>query len=264
MNLKNFSIIATIVTTTMLTAFNAPAHATAYRSFGGTYLELKEGGINANDVPGAIGTGRYKSGPWNGTFTSTTIAPLPNLMANGSIEQWARKKYQGNFQATHTITGQVCTGQISITRYEQGQGVGAVVADVTWINSSPGCSLINSGNPLNTTEPLPYTTTPNFDFTAAVANVLKNNTATWWHWEIIAPVICRSGPGTSNSIVYSFTSNRGEQINARSPMSTGIGNGTVSDGNGKPWLKVRNPNSPTTQCYVRASTNFIQPVRLGF
>ena len=179
MNLKNFSIIATIVTTTMLTAFNAPAHATTYRSFGGTYLELKEGGINANDVPGAIGTGRYKSGPWNGTFTSTTIAPLPNLIVNGSIEQWARKKYQGNFQATHTTTGQVCTSQISITRYEQGQGVGAVVADVTWINSSPRCSLINSGNPLNTTEPLPYTRTPNFDFTAAVANVLKNNTATW-------------------------------------------------------------------------------------
>jgi|GEM_PF-3115427 len=47
-------------------------------------------------------------------------------------------------------------------------------------------------------------------------------------------------------------------------MSTGMGNGIVLDGNGKPWLKVQNPNSPTTQCYVRASTNFIQPVRLGF
>jgi hypothetical protein len=256
MNFKNFSIIASL-TAIALTAFNAPANATAYRSPGGTYLELKEGGINVNDVPGAIGSGRYKSGPWNGTFTSTNITALPPTQGQGG-----RKKYQGNYQATHTTTGQVCTGQISITRYAQGQGVGMVGADVTWLNSSLGCSLINGGSPLNIEEPLPYTTAPNFDFTAPVANVLKSNTATWWRWRAIDPVNCRAGAGTNNNILYSFTV--GQSINARSPMSTGTGNGIVLDSSGKPWMKVQNPGNLTTQCYIRANTNFILPIRLGF
>jgi hypothetical protein len=263
MNLKNLSIIAAL-TAIAITALNAPAHATAYRSAGGTYLELKEGGPNVNDVPGAIGTGRYKSGPWNGTFTSTTITSLPPTILNGHIEQESRKQYQGSFQAQHTTTGQVCTGQISIIHYAQGQGVGMVAADITWLNSSPGCSLINGGNPLHVGEPLPYTTAPDFDFTASVVNVLKSNTATWWRWHTTGPVNCRASASASSSIMHSFTAYYGDPLNARSPMSTGMGNGIVLASNGKPWLKVQNPSSPTTQCYVRASSNFILPVRLGF
>jgi hypothetical protein len=240
MNLKNISIISAL-TTIALTALTVPAQATAYRSFGGTYLELKEGGINVNDVPGAIGTGRYKSGPWNGTFTSTTITALPDIMSNGSIDQGARKEYKGNFQAANSSTGKSCTGQITIIRYFQGQGIGTIAADVTWANSSPGCPLINGGNPLNISEPVPYTTTPDFDFTA---------------------VNCRAGAGVANTLKHSFKA--GNEMNARSPMSTGMGNGIVLASDGKPWLKVQNPSNPTTQCYVRASTNFIQPFRLGF
>jgi hypothetical protein len=261
MNLKNISIISAL-TTIALTALTVPAQATAYRSFGGTYLELKEGGINVNDVPGAIGTGRYKSGPWNGTFTSTTITALPDIMSNGSIDQGARKEYKGNFQAANSSTGKSCTGQITIIRYFQGQGIGTIAADVTWANSSPGCPLINGGNPLNISEPVPYTTTPDFDFTAAVANVLKSNTATWWRWTAIDSVNCRAGAGVANTLKHSFKA--GNEMNARSPMSTGMGNGIVLASDGKPWLKVQNPSNPTTQCYVRASTNFIQPFRLGF
>lgn len=262
MNLKNLSIIAAIAATSLI-AFNAPAHATAYRSSGGTYLELKEGGINANDVPGAIGTGRYKSGSWNGTFSAPNITLLPNITNNGNPVQWSRRKFQGSFQSTHVFTGQVCTGQITIIRYNMGQGVGMVGSDVTWANS-PGCSLINGGNTLSMAEPLPYTVQPNFDFTAPVVNVLKSNTATWWRWQSIdpTPLNCRAGAGSNNSILYSFTQR--QQINARSPISTGTGNGIVLDINGKPWMKVQNPNSPTTQCYVRANSDFIQAQRLGF
>lgn len=110
--------------------------------------------------------------------------------------------------------------------------------------------------------PIPYTTRPNFDFTAAVTNVLKSNTATWWRWEAIDQVNCRAGADVAATLKHSF--NAGNQINARSPMNTGMGNGIVLASNGKPRLKVQNPSNPSTQCYVRASSNFIQAVRLGF
>lgn len=260
MNFKAISIAATL-TVISLISLTAPAKATAYRNTN-IYLELKEGGLNVNDGPsGPLGTATYKRGSWTGSITPVTggIIPLPKVLdAQGNVVEEARKLYVGTFSETNS-SGKTCTGDVTILRHSQGQGMGANLArmtrTITGGNSLTAC-VSGTTTVEGTGSPRP---SPNSagNFTTVEANTLKTNTATWWRWKTVGPTVCKNSPTSLSSVpVPSAT-----ELNAR--FGTGSANQIVSSG-GNPWLKVNKPDGTPGFCYVRANISDIQAVLLNF
>lgn len=261
MDFKSISIAATL-TAISLIALTTPATATAYRN-ANIYLELREGGLNVADGPGGpIGTATYKSGSWTGNVTPITggMIALPNVVdSQGNTIQGARKLYVGTFSEMNS--GVTCTGDVTILRSSQGQGMGANLAQITRTitggNSLSGCA-IGTTTVESTAAPRPQQSSSNGDFTASQANTLKGNTATWWRWVATAPTQCRTSVATP---LFGATLPARTNLNAR--FASGSGNQIIMSG-GVPWLRVRNPNSPPNACFVRANISDIQAVDLLF
>lgn len=163
--------------------------------------------------------------------------------------------YKGTFNDRASGRGRtiVCTGDISIVRRQVGRSV-QLGAEVTWkVKGGENCPSIGQTIKVNLIESLPR---PNAsgDYTSSNANTWLTETAgsvTWPAWRVSSrdgELNCRQTPNGAIQRVYRAD---------RDPIAAELrGGNAISVANGQPWLLTRQG------CYVRANSQYLQPVSL--
>ncbi|WP_088891405.1 hypothetical protein [Leptolyngbya ohadii] len=164
--------------------------------------------------------------------------------------------YSGTFtdRTMGSGTAMNCTGNIRISRQSPG-AASRVGAQATWqVTGGSGCPSVGQTFTLSLQEPLPRADRSG-NFTAQNSNTWMSETSgnvTWLAWRVVSPdgqLNCRETPnGTVKQVYRSNT-----QILAETR-----GGSAFTLANGNPWLLTRD------RCYVRANTQFIQPISVPF
>jgi hypothetical protein len=163
--------------------------------------------------------------------------------------------YKGTFNDRAIGRGRtiVCTGDISIVRRQVGRSP-QLGAEVTWkVKGGQNCPSIGQTIKVNLVESLPR---PNAsgDYTSSNANTWLTETAgsvTWPAWRVTSrdgELNCRQTPNGAIKRV-----DRAD----RDPIAAELrGGNAISVANGEPWLLTRQG------CYVRANSQYLQPISL--
>lgn len=185
----------------------------------------------------------YGGVQWNGT-----LGPLTATNVMGSIGgPGPAVVYNGNFTES-TAGGLQCSGGISITRY--GNDNAGYSLHISKQGNTSGCGSRLDTEKFGLNESLPIANSSG-NFTPTNSNtrfLLGGSFAIWPKWKVIdsTGLNCRNtGPG--GFIVGTFPA--GAVINATGFHSNGT------------WLKT---SLNGTNCYVRANTSYLQPVRIPF
>jgi hypothetical protein len=163
--------------------------------------------------------------------------------------------YNGTFNDRAIGPGRkiVCSGDIAIVRRQVGRGE-QFGAEVTWkVKGGENCASIGQTFKVNLVEPLPR---PNAsgNYTASNANTWVSETAgsvTWPAWRVTSrdgELNCRQTPNGAIKRVY-----RADRDTISAELR---GANAISVANGEPWLLTRQG------CYVRANSQYIEPVSL--
>lgn len=220
------------------------AIASTYRSTSGnTVLVLQE-------------TSPLSERNWGYYFTkSAGRSWMGNITITGKDAGAGHTFYTGTFKDQMMGPGSInCTGTIRIRR--QNPGVSdRVTANATWqITGGNGCSQIGQTVNLNLVETLPRPDRKG-DFTAANANTWMSQTngeVTWLAWRVVSAdgeLNCRMSPNGQIKQVF--------KTRDRIEAETRGANAFVIS-NGAPWMLTRKG------CYVRANTQYIQPISIPF
>jgi len=163
--------------------------------------------------------------------------------------------YNGTFKDSAIGPGKnnVCSGDITIVRRQVGR-ISQLGAEVTWkVKAGENCSSIGKTFKVNLVEPLPR---PNAsgDYTSSNVNTWLSETAgsgTWPAWRVTSPdgqLNCRQRPNGAIQRVY-----RADRDTV-APELRGVN--AIAMANGQPWLLTRQ------NCYVRANSQYVQPISL--
>lgn len=184
--------------------------------------------------------------PWSGGITIiSAYEDAEHVLYNGTFEQsWGTDDEP-------TLT---CTGNIRISRQQPGLA-DPVEAQATWqVTGGSGCPSLGQTFTLNLQEPLPRADR-NGNFTAQNSNTWMSQTSgpgTWQAWRVVAPdgrLNCRESPNGAIKQVY--------RINDQIIAEERSGNAFILT-NGNSWLRT------SDRCYVRANSQFIQPISVPF
>jgi hypothetical protein len=163
--------------------------------------------------------------------------------------------YNGTFNDRAIGPGSkiVCSGDIAIVRRQVGRSA-RLGAEVTWkVKGGENCASIGQTFKVNLVEPLPR---PNVsgNYTSSNANTWVSETAgsvTWPAWRVTSrdgELNCRQTPNGAIKRVY-----RADRDTISAELR---GANAISVANGEPWLLTRQG------CYVRANSQYIEPVSL--
>ncbi|MEG4961481.1 MULTISPECIES: hypothetical protein [unclassified Microcoleus] len=163
--------------------------------------------------------------------------------------------YNGTFKDSASGPGKkiVCSGDITIVTRQVGSS-SQLGAEVTWkVKAGENCPSVGKTVKVNLVEALPR---PNAsgDYTSSNANTWLTETAgsgTWPLWRITSrdgKLNCRQTPNGAIKQVYSANKDKifGELR----------GTNAIKIEKGQPWLLT------TNGCYVRANSQYIQPISL--
>ncbi|MEG4044779.1 hypothetical protein [Microcoleus sp. Pol17_C1] len=163
--------------------------------------------------------------------------------------------YNGTFKDSASGPGQkiVCSGDITIVRRQVGRS-SQLGAEVTWkVKGGENCPSIGQTFKVNLVESLPR---PNAsgDYTSSNANTWLGQTSglgTWPSWRVTSrdgELNCRQTPNGAIKQVY-----RANQ----DPIAAELrGTNAIKIENNQPWLLT------TKGCYVRANSQYVQPVSM--
>ncbi|MEG3860602.1 hypothetical protein [Microcoleus sp. herbarium12] len=163
--------------------------------------------------------------------------------------------YNGTFNDRAIGSGRkiVCSGDIAIVRRAIGRS-DQLGAEVTWkVKGGENCASVGKTFKVNLVEPLPR---PNGsgNYTSSNANTWLTETAgsvTWPGWRVTSrdgELNCRQTPNGAIKQVY-----RADRDTIAAELR---GGNAISVANGEPWLLTRQG------CYVRANSQYMQPVSL--
>ncbi|MEG3881505.1 hypothetical protein QT972_29500 [Microcoleus sp. herbarium7] len=162
--------------------------------------------------------------------------------------------YSGTFKDSAIGQGQkiVCSGDIAIVRRQTGSG--KLGAEVTWkVKGGENCPSVGQIFKVNLVEPLPRANASG-DYTSSNANTWLTQTAgtvSWPAWRVTSrdgELNCRKTPNGTIQQVY-----RADRDTIAAELRAG---NAISMANNQPWLLTRQA------CYVRANSQYIQPVSL--
>lgn len=163
--------------------------------------------------------------------------------------------YKGTFKDFAIGPGRkiACSGDIGIVRRQVGRS-GQLGAEVTWkVKGGENCPSIGQTFKVNLVEPLPRANASG-DYNSNNANTWLTETAglaTWPSWRITSrdgELNCRKTPNGSIQQVY--------RANKDTIAAELRGVNAIQLENGQPWMQTRQG------CYVRANSQYIQPVSL--
>lgn len=166
------------------------------------------------------------------------------------------RSYRGTFQdfTLGPDTQRTCEGNISITRRSIPRNAQLQI-DVVWqVTAGEACDSIGETYSLNLVEPLPRPDR-NGDFAASNANTWQSETAgeaTWPLWRVVSSdgeLNCRTSPNGAIQSVYDADT---EQVRVEGRAVDAI----VTDDAGRPWIWTNRG------CYVRANSQYVEPVSL--
>ncbi|MEG4057811.1 MULTISPECIES: hypothetical protein [unclassified Microcoleus] len=219
----------------------AAASATTYVNPNGkTTLNLSEKGNNRS--------GFYITKVGNREF-------LGNIQITRSEGAAGSYYYNGTFKDSASGPGRkiVCSGDIIIVRRQVGRS-SQLGAEVTWkVKGGENCPSIGQTFKVNLVESLPR---PNAsgDYTSSNANTWLGQTSglgTWPSWRVTSrdgELNCRQTPNGAIKQVY-----RANQ----DPIAAELrGTNAIKIENDQPWLLT------TKGCYVRANSQYVQPVSM--
>ncbi|MEG5066821.1 hypothetical protein QUB33_24720 [Microcoleus sp. B3-A4] len=163
--------------------------------------------------------------------------------------------YNGTFKDSATGPGRkiVCSGDIAIIRRQVGRS-SQLGAEVTWkVKAGENCPSIGQTFKVNLVEALPR---PNAsgDYTSSNANTWSSQTngfVTWPAWRVTSrdgQLNCRKTANGAIQQVY-----RADKDTVAAELR---GANAITMANGQPWLLTRQG------CYVRANSQYIQPVSM--
>ncbi|MBE9123025.1 hypothetical protein IQ269_20035 [Tychonema sp. LEGE 07199] len=163
--------------------------------------------------------------------------------------------YNGTFKDSSTGPGRkiICSGDIAIVRRQVGRS-GQLGAEVTWkVKGGQNCTSVGQTFKVNLVELLPRSNASG-DYTASNANTWLSETSgsvTWPAWRVTSrdgELNCRQTPNGAIKRVYRAN---------RDTISAELrGGNAIAIANGEPWLLTRQG------CYVRANSQYLQPVSL--
>lgn len=217
------------------------ASATTYVNPNGkTTLNLSEKGNNPS--------GFYLTKVGNREF-------LGNIQITRSEGAAGSYYYNGTFKDSATGPGRkiVCSGDIAIVRRQVGRS-SQLGAEVTWkVKAGENCPSIGQTLKVNLVEALPR---PNAsgDYTSSNANTWSSQTngfVTWPAWRVTSrdgQLNCRKTANGAIQQVY-----RADKDTVAAELR---GANAITMANGQPWLLTRQG------CYVRANSQYIQPVSM--
>lgn len=180
---------------------------------------------------------------------------LGDIKINSSEGAAGSYHYRGTFQDSAIGSGKkmICAGDITMVR-RQINSSGQLGIKVTWkVKGGENCPSINQTVQLNLVEPLPRASASG-DYTSNNANTWLTETAglsTWPSWRITSrdgELNCRKTPNGSIQQVY--------RANKDTIAAELRGVNAIKIENGQPWLQTRQG------CYVRANSQYIQPISL--
>ncbi|MEG4108063.1 hypothetical protein QUA04_18325 [Microcoleus sp. S13_C5] len=219
----------------------AAASATTYVNPNGkTTLNLSEKGNNPS--------GFYLTKVGNREF-------LGNIQITRSEGAAGSYYYNGTFKDSATGPGRkiVCSGDIAIVRRQVGRS-SQLGAEVTWkVKAGENCPSMGQTFKVNLVEALPR---PNAsgDYTSSNANTWSSQTngfVTWPAWRVTSrdgQLNCRKTANGAIQQVY-----RADRDTVAAELR---GANAITMANGQPWLLTRQG------CYVRANSQYIEPVSL--
>ncbi|MEG4861089.1 hypothetical protein QUB75_27420 [Microcoleus sp. K1-B6] len=219
----------------------AAASATTYVNPNGkTTLNLSEKGNNRS--------GFYLTKVGNREF-------LGNIQITRSQGSAGSYYYNGTFKDSATGPGRkiVCSGDIAIVRRQVGRS-SQLGAEVTWkVKGGENCPSIGQTFKVNLVEALPR---PNAsgDYTSSNANTWSSPTngfVTWPAWRVTSrdgQLNCRKTANGAIQQVY-----RADRDTVAAELR---GANAITMANGQPWLLTRQG------CYVRANSQYVQPVSM--
>ncbi|MEG4114244.1 MULTISPECIES: hypothetical protein [unclassified Microcoleus] len=217
------------------------ASATTYVNPNGkTTLNLSEKGNNRS--------GFYLTKVGNREF-------LGNILITRSEGAAGSYYYNGTFKDSATGPGRkiVCSGDIAIVRRQVGRS-NQLGAEVTWkVKGGENCPSMGQTFKVNLVEALPR---PNAsgDYTSSNANTWSSQTngfVTWPAWRVTSrdgQLNCRKTANGAIQQVY-----RADRDTVSAELR---GANAITMANGQPWLLTRQG------CYVRANSQYIEPVSL--
>ena len=163
--------------------------------------------------------------------------------------------YNGTFKDRAIGPGRkiVCSGDIAIIRRQIGRS-SQLGAEVTWkVKGGENCPSVGKTFKVNLVEPLPLANASN-DYTSSNANTWLTETAgsvTWPAWRVTSrdgELNCRKTPNGAIQQVY--------RANRDTIAAELRGGNAIAIANREPWLLTRQG------CYVRANSQYVQPVSL--
>ncbi len=163
--------------------------------------------------------------------------------------------YNGTFRDTTIGPGRtiVCSGEIAIVRRPIGRSV-QLGAQVTWkVKGGQNCASVGQTFKVNLVEPLPRANASG-DYTSSNTNTWLSQTAgsvSWPAWRVTSrdgELNCRQTPNGAIQQVY-----RADGAPIAAELRAG---NAILMANNSPWLLTRQG------CYVRANSQYIQPVSL--
>jgi len=163
--------------------------------------------------------------------------------------------YNGTFRDTTIGPGRtiVCSGDIAIVRRPIGRSV-QLGAQVTWkVKGGQNCTSVGQTFKVNLVEPLPRANASG-DYTSSNTNTWLSQTAgsvSWPAWRVTSrdgELNCRQTPNGAIQQVY-----RADGAPIAAELRAG---NAILMANNSPWLLTRQG------CYVRANSQYIQPVSL--
>ncbi|MEG4804577.1 hypothetical protein QUB63_27585 [Microcoleus sp. ARI1-B5] len=217
------------------------ASATTYiNPTGKTTLNLSEKGNNPS--------GFYFTQVGNREF-------LGNIKITRSEGAVGSYYYNGTFTDNAIGPGRkiVCSGDIAIVGRQIGRS-GQLGAEVTWkVKGGQNCASVGKTFKVNLVEPLPRANSSG-DYTSSNANTWLSETSgtvTWPAWRVTSrdgELNCRKTPNGAIQQVY--------RADRDTVAAETRGANAISLANGQPWLLTRQG------CYVRANSQYVQPVSL--
>jgi hypothetical protein len=163
--------------------------------------------------------------------------------------------YNGTFKDSASGPGQkiVCSGDIAIVRRQVGRS-SQLGAEVTWkVKAGENCPSIGKTFKVNLVEALPRANASG-DYTSSNANTWSSQTngfVTWPAWRVTSrdgQLNCRKTANGAIQQVY-----RADRDTVAAELR---GANAITMANGQPWLLTRQG------CYVRANSQYIEPVSL--
>lgn len=229
-----------LVLSAMTMTLASPAQASLYRSASGsTQLGIIERNVSAEKHTGSYVT-VMGGQTWNGSFKAIGEGILGSYL------------YQGEFEDSPAGKPNVkCTGTIQMSRRPLGRSA-TMSLETTWnVMGGTQCPSIGKMFKLTLIESLPK------------ANAKGDYTEGWGRWKVTSTdgkLNCRATP--NGKILLTFQGTDTITIDGRA-------GGPFTRLNGDSWMYLAYPRYPATDadfkpCYVRANSQYIQPLSIGF